>query len=231
MFFLIPIVAVYAGSPDIFKKSSFFTQTSTISPNSLESRIVQLKSVQQDFTSFTSDFLNWGKAYHRLRGFIESQILAEILTKKGESDFMKELARCEMINNLETQNMVEVKAICASDTKTKDLVSLILKEIKTNAESCVNVKEKFKNRINEAYKNYFEDSEKDETIAEHEENPVIEENTLTRLVTADSLKTQFKNLEINNDKDLATLCEEYHDLSNSIDVLSRKANNILSELF
>lgn len=224
MFLLFALITTaLAGSPGIFKGTAFFATPESFGPNSLESRVLQLKSIEKDFQSFTTDLLDWGKSYHHFRMRFEKEMLSEVLSHTGQSDFSKELGKCGVIDNLETEDMITVKNICVSSRMADDLVENLLKEVKTKADTCVNVKEKFRKRINDAYDEYFL-VELDETI--ETDNEAV--NILLQLMAEEKL---FESLAKSVNKELQGICEVYRDLSNKISVLTANTDSILSTLF
>ena len=229
MFLLVLLSTVLAGAPELFKRTTFFIQPDSIVPNSLESRVLQLKSVEDDFTSFTTDLLNWGKKYHSFRMGLEKEMLAEVLSHTGQADFSKELAKCGMVDNMETEDMITVKNVCYSETMATDLIETLLKELRTKAETCVNVKEKFRKRIGDAYEEYFE---VEATEVEQEESDIEEDSSTVRiLLQIMAEQKQFAAIASKSSGGLQEICEEYKDLANQVNLLTQSTNSILSELF
>ena len=175
MIIILFFYSALAGAPELFKKTSFFSKPDSYSSSSLESKVTQLRKIERDFQVFTSDLLEWGKNYHRFRVEVERQMLADILSHVGQSDFIKELQKCGMVNNVETEDMIIVKSLCGKDNKSEEIVKELLKELRTKAETCVNVKEQFRKRIQHTYDEYLAKEEVDDAEIEVEDVVKVEE--------------------------------------------------------
>lgn len=223
-----------AGSPEVFRRATFFAQPSSYNSNTLEAKVLQLQKIEKDYQDFTSDLLTWGKNYHKLRMQIEKDILAEVLSHTGQSDFVKELSKCGLVDNVETEDMITVKSICASSNKASDLVLTLIQELRTKADNCVNVKEKFRKRINDVYDEYF-NSEIQEEIQvfaeEYSEDGTLDAVETQILLQLEESGKRFDKLESKNESPLEDVCEEYVRLSEEIQKLTQKTTEILSELF
>ena len=229
MYFLVLLATALSGGPEIFKHTTYFIQPDSVLPNSLESRVLQLKSVEADFTSFTTDLLTWGKKYHYFRRQLEKEMLTEVLSRTGQADFTKELAKCGMADNMETEDMITVKSICYSQSMAEDLVENLLKELRTKAETCANVKEKFRKRINDAYEEYFQ---VELAKIEQEENDSEEDSSSVRiLLQMMAEEKQFGEITSKATGELQKICEEYKDLATQVNLLTQSTSSILSELF
>ena len=155
MFSIVLLSTALAGSPGIFKKTSFFAKPDSLTSNSLESRINRLERIEGDFKLFTNEFLEWGKSYHLFKIQTEKEILSDILSHTGQGDFLKELEKCGFTNTFEAEDMGTVKMICYDKETAKRFVAILIQELREKAETCVNVKEKYKKRINDAYDDFF----------------------------------------------------------------------------
>jgi hypothetical protein len=212
---------VFAGSPEIFKKTAFFNQPSQGAINTLDFRLQQLRSLEKNFSGLTSEFLQWGTSYHRFRLQIQKDLLNDILSYTGQSDFFKELGKCGMIEDIESEDMVSVKDICSSENKIKDLATKLMNEFKSKAEDCVNVKDKFKIKISNAYDEFFE----------HQKiflkTGVDSNDGLGNEAVGEQ---RFKIILENNRQGLKSICEDYYKISSKVKNMIASTDTVLSAL-
>lgn len=146
MLIFLLFLSIALASTRLFERSSFLSIPTP--SNTLETRLNQLKTLESQVDSFSHNLLKWGDSYHSFKLDLESQILQETLSHSGQTDFQKELIKCGITKQMKTEDFDYFKTICIENPKNiEDFVNSIMKQIYDEANSCINVKEKYRIRI------------------------------------------------------------------------------------
>lgn len=214
------IAGVLAGPSRLLVNHEFIS-SGKIEEGTLVDWIGKLKSVQEGYEKFQEDLLNWAKDYHKFKEDLEKNMLSELLTREGLNEFKKELRKCGLSGNLENEDLTSISKFCINQKSIQDYIELIFLKIFEASNICINVKEKYRSKIQKYYDEYFH----------HEELIIQEKIPEYPVLTELDSKNLFSKIIKTEQEPLQVLCNSLQTLSSQLSHTQNSSEQTISSLF
>jgi hypothetical protein len=210
MFLVFIVFRVWAGHPRVFSGKSFLEVSDKAKPDSLQERVFDMKKVVTGIESVKDELQDWTENFYRFRIRVEKKVLLEIFTEQGVREFYKELKKCGFSQDLKDEDLKLCQSVCSEENKIQALVEDLIKKVTDNANVCINVKEKYRARIQESYDEYFYTDEIKDAMNQVKVDPS------PALIQLESFTQRMKAIYLENREKVENICKDFELLKEKV---------------